>query len=136
MVATTVLLVDDDDRLRSIVRTVLEDDGLEIVADLDDGKDAVRLVDQLRPDVVLLDMMLPSQPGLAVADAIRKIRPDQAIVLFSSLLDPKIERMAVAHGLTYLEKCDGIEALEGAIARALGRRERQLDRAEQPVLVH
>jgi DNA-binding response OmpR family regulator len=117
------VLVDDDERLTRIVAGILEEDGIEIVASLGDGRDAVRLIHDLDPDVVVLDMMLPTRPGLAVADAIRRLRPNQPIVLFSSLLDPKIERIAVAHGLVYLEKCDGIDALEDAIYRALHRRQ-------------
>lgn len=119
---TRVLMVDDDDRLTNIVTSVLREDGIEIVAAIDDGREAIRLIDELDPDVVLLDMVLPTRPGLAVADAIRRLRPDQPIVLFSSLFDPKIERVAVAHGLVYLEKCDGIDALEAAIYTALDRK--------------
>ncbi|HUW04584.1 MAG TPA: response regulator transcription factor [Acidimicrobiales bacterium] len=121
--ATRVLLVDDDERLVRIVAGILEEDGIEIVASLGDGREAVRLIHSLDPDVVVLDMMLPTRPGLAVADAIRRLRPDQPIVLFSSLLDPRIERIAVAHGLVYLEKCDGIDALEDAIFRSMNRRQ-------------
>lgn len=121
MVKTRAVLVDDDERFRDIVSSILADDDIEVVAALDDGRDAVRVVAETDPDVVLIDLVLPHEPGLAVADAIRRMRPGQPIVLFSSLIDPKVERVAVAHGLTYLEKCDGVDALERAIDQALGR---------------
>lgn len=120
--STTMMLVDDDDRLRSVLRAVLADSGVEIVAELDEGRDAVQICRDLAPDVVVLDMKLPDRPGLAVADAIRRFRPDQPIVLFSALIDPKTERVATAHGLVHLEKCDGVEALEDAMRRAIDRR--------------
>ncbi len=120
---TRIVMVDDDERLTKIVAGILEEDGIEIIASFGDGRDALGMVDELDPDVVLVDMVLPTRTGLAVADAIRRLRPDQPIVLCSSLFDPKVERIAVAHGLVYAEKCSGIEALEEAIHAALSRRE-------------
>lgn len=119
---TRVVMIDDDDRLARIVTGILSEDGIDVVATLDDSEDVVRTVSDLDPDVVLVDMMLPTQPGLDVAEAIRRLRPDQPIVLFSSLFDPRVERIAVANGLIYLEKCEGIEALESAIFAAIERR--------------
>jgi DNA-binding NarL/FixJ family response regulator len=119
---TRIVMVDDDERLMKIVAGILQEDGIEIIASFGDGQEALRVIDDLDPDVVLVDMVLPSRPGLAVANAIRRLRPDQPIVLCSSLFDPKVERIAVAHGLVYAEKCSGVEALEEAIHAALSRR--------------
>lgn len=119
MTGTRVLMIDGDDRLREVVTGILEEDGIEVVASAVDGDGALSLVEENDPDVVLIDMVLPSGSGLTVADDIRAARPDQPIVLFSAIFDPAIECVAVSHGLVYLEKCDGVEALERAIWTAL-----------------
>ena len=67
VVVRTVLIVDDHAGFRSAVRAFLEDGGFEVVGEAADGRSAVEAVEQLRPDVVLLDVRLPDVDGFAVA---------------------------------------------------------------------
>lgn len=81
---TRLLLVDADRSRRGLVRVWLERQrGLDIVADVGDGHDAVRLARQLRPDVVVLDLDVPGMDGLATTSLLRD-DPQCAVVVFSA----------------------------------------------------
>jgi DNA-binding NarL/FixJ family response regulator len=83
---TTVLLADDVESLRRSIRRVLERDGrFEIVAEANDGIEAVEMAEQTQPDLVLLDLMMPKKAGPAAIREIREISPSSRIVVFSGL---------------------------------------------------
>jgi len=84
MVATRVLIVDDHDGFRASARALLERHGLEIVGEARDGAAALRSVDELRPDVVLLDVQLPDRDGFEVAARLAELDDAPAVVLISS----------------------------------------------------
>jgi DNA-binding NarL/FixJ family response regulator len=79
--AHTVLIVDDHPSFRSVARLLLESEGFDVVGEAPDGEAALVLAEQLRPDVVLLDLGLPGIDGFEVA---RRLPPGPAIVLVSS----------------------------------------------------
>ena len=71
-----VCLVDDQTLVRQGIRSLLAlDDGIEVVAEAGDGRQAAELIPQVRPDVVLMDMVLPGIDGI---EAIRRIRAQGA----------------------------------------------------------
>jgi CheY-like chemotaxis protein len=72
---TTVLLCDDEDALRQLVRATLDNGRYEIL-EVADGDESLDLVRRLRPDLVVLDMMMPGRSGL---DVLRELRADQAL---------------------------------------------------------
>jgi DNA-binding NarL/FixJ family response regulator len=83
--ARTVLIVDDHPGFRATAKTVLESEGFEIVGEAEDGLSALRAVDELHPDVVLLDVQLPDIDGLQVAERLVAAGGEvPAIVLTSS----------------------------------------------------
>ena len=63
----TVLIVDDHPSFRASARMLLEAEGYEVVGEAEDGQSALRAVEELRPDVVLLDVQLPDIDGIEVA---------------------------------------------------------------------
>jgi DNA-binding NarL/FixJ family response regulator len=67
---TTVLIADDHQLLRQALRRALEDSGLRVVSEAGDGEEAVRLVQQDRPDVVVMDVTMPVLDGI---EATRRI---------------------------------------------------------------
>jgi two-component system chemotaxis response regulator CheY len=111
----TVLLADDDARFRRLVRDVLVDDGFEVVAEAADAPTAVALAEQHRPDVVVIDLVLPGATGLSAVRELLAARPRRAVLVLSSLFDPAVEQEAEALGASYLDKTEGVEALEEAI---------------------
>jgi CheY-like chemotaxis protein/anti-sigma regulatory factor (Ser/Thr protein kinase) len=81
-----VLLVDDVVEVRRLVRTSLRfRGGFEVVGEAADGAEAVRLVEQLRPDVVVLDLGLPDIAGQEVLSRVRELSPGSKVVVFSGL---------------------------------------------------
>ena len=74
----TILIVDDHPSFRRCARVLLEEDGFEA----EDGADALQAIDQLHPDVVLLDVQLPDMDGFAVLERLGPARPQ--VVLVSS----------------------------------------------------
>jgi Response regulator containing a CheY-like receiver domain and an HTH DNA-binding domain len=79
-----VLVVDDHASFRSIARRVLAADGFLVVGEAADGAEAIRASDDLRPDLVLLDVQLPDIDGFAVAAALAAQVGPPAVVLVSS----------------------------------------------------
>jgi DNA-binding NarL/FixJ family response regulator len=80
----TVLIVDDHAGFRSAARALLDAAGFEVVGEAVDGVSALAAVEQLRPEVVLLDLQLPDLDGFAVAERLAEHGSPPAIVLTSS----------------------------------------------------
>ena len=90
-VVTRVLLVDDVAHMRVLVRTALRvRGGFEVVAEASDGAGAVSLTQELKPDVVVLDLGLPDIAGREVLSRIRQVSPRTQVVIFSGA-DPADE---------------------------------------------
>jgi NarL family two-component system response regulator LiaR len=80
-----VLLVEDNEDDRQLVRELLETEGIEVVGEAPDGAVGVRLAAELEPDVVLMDLRLPGMSGLEATRQIKKILPlTQVITLTAS----------------------------------------------------
>ncbi|SFA40859.1 response regulator transcription factor [Metapseudomonas otitidis] len=81
----TALIVDDHPVIRMAVRMLLERNGLEVVGEADNGVDAVQLVRQHEPDVVILDIGIPRLDGLNVISRIRSLGLDSHVLVLTSL---------------------------------------------------
>lgn len=115
----SIVLADDDDRFRALVRSVLEDDGYVVVAEASDAAGALAAASTHRPDIVVLDLVMDGSVGLSTLHAILHDDPHQAVIVVSSLFDPAVEREVAVLGAWYLEKAEGLEALEHAIDGAV-----------------
>ena len=87
--AVRVLIVDDHASFRALARMLLVVDGFDVVGEAGDGTEALRVAEQLRPDVVLLDVQLPGcegtgGDGFGVAEALSVRSPAPTVVLVSS----------------------------------------------------
>jgi DNA-binding NarL/FixJ family response regulator len=83
-VQATVLIVDDHPTFRRFARRLLEDAGFAVVGEAEDGTAAIERVRELRPDAVLLDVLLPDASGLEVAAELAEAQHRPAVVLTSS----------------------------------------------------
>jgi DNA-binding NarL/FixJ family response regulator len=82
--ASSVLLVDDHDSFRTQVRALLSASGYDVVGEVGTGREALRAVRELVPDVLLLDIQLPDMSGFDVAAEIAANPVSPSIVLISS----------------------------------------------------
>lgn len=115
-----VLITDDHAVVRQGLRMFLElDPDLEIVGEAADGAEAVRLAKGLRPDVVLMDLLMPVMDGIAAIAAIRQTMPDVEVVALTSVLEDASVVSAVRAGATgYLLKDTDAEELRRAVKAA------------------
>jgi DNA-binding NarL/FixJ family response regulator len=86
-VAITVLIVDDHPSFRASARALLEAEGFEVVGEAEDGAHALQAVEELRPDVVLLDVQLPDLDGFEVAMRLRRLNGRAPEVVLTSSRD-------------------------------------------------
>jgi DNA-binding NarL/FixJ family response regulator len=131
-----IVLVDDHDLVREGIRAILErDPAFEIVGEAGDGQEAIRLVGQLQPDVVLMDINLPGLGGLEAAEAIVADCPGVKILVLTQFENREYVRRAIrvgAHG--YLVKSSLSSQLKDAI-HSVHRGERYLHPAAAAELV-
>jgi len=95
----TVLLADDHHLVRRGFRRMLEDDpSLRVVGEASDGDEAVRLVDALRPQVVVMDCAMPGTSGLVATRRILAVHPGVAILMLSMHTEQTLVSQAIAAG--------------------------------------
>lgn len=82
-----VLIVDDDEEIRHVLRLLFEGEGMEIVGETESGVEAVPIALKHQPDFVILDYMLPRLDGEGAAEILRAVVPGTKIVAFSAVLD-------------------------------------------------
>ena len=102
-----VLLVDDLQDIRLVMRLLLEADGrAEVVGEASDGAEAVRLAAELRPDAVVLDLRMPGMDGVQALPLIRDASPGTVVVALSALPGSPMTDRAISLGATYVRKPD------------------------------
>lgn len=118
--AIRVLLADDHSVVREGLRMFLgRDPELAVVGEAADGAEAVRLARQLRPDVVLMDLLMPVMDGIAAIAVIRKDLPDTEVIALTSVLHSESVVGAVKAGaIGYLLKDAQASELRHAIKAA------------------
>lgn len=80
-----ILIVDDHEHIRKIIRSVLEkESGFDVCGEAVDGFDAIDKAQELKPDLILLDMSMPRMNGIEAAPQLKKLLPQTPIVLFTS----------------------------------------------------
>jgi two-component system chemotaxis response regulator CheY len=85
MTQVNVMTVDDSAAILTIIAAYLEGSEFNVVASERDGRRAVQRFDEIRPDIVLLDLIMPGQSGVETLGQILKIDPKACVVMISSL---------------------------------------------------
>lgn len=116
-----ILIVDDHGIVRQGLRMYLRfDPDLEVVGEASNGKEAVEQALQLRPDLVLMDILMPVMDGLEATTTIRKALPDTEVIALTSVLDDAVIHQAIRAGaIGYLLKDTGSDELCRAIHAAV-----------------
>ena len=102
----TVVLVDDAEDVRFLTRLTLERAGLfTVVAEGSDGAEGVAVIEQHRPDVMLLDIAMPVMDGLEMLPVVRGLCPDSTIIMYSGHPTSRLAAQSLGLGAdAYLEK--------------------------------
>jgi DNA-binding NarL/FixJ family response regulator len=117
-----VLIVDDVPAVREALRLLLDDEpGVHVVAEAGDGEEALRLVETLAPDVVVMDLGLPHAGGLAATRALSlRAHPPRIVAMNVYGADGNIRRLALEAGAAaYVEKGASLEEVVAALRAAL-----------------
>jgi two-component system chemotaxis response regulator CheY len=81
----TVLIVDDALFMRKMLRDIVENGGYRVVGEAENGREAIELARERRPDVVLLDIVMPDLGGIDSLRRIMEVAPDSTIVMCSAM---------------------------------------------------
>jgi DNA-binding NarL/FixJ family response regulator len=117
-----VLIVDDHAFIRRGVQTILHAfPEWEFCGEAENGKDAIRLADELRPEVIIMDVSMPGLNGIEATRAIRKTQPGVKIVLLTLHESSELLRSAFRAGARgYLLKTDAEQELVRALTVVIG----------------
>ena len=100
-----VIIADDDAPLRIGLEKILEDDGLEVVGTAKTGREAVDMTIALKPDVLILNVRMPSMDGLTALRAIRTAQPTTKVLMYTGFSTLAYLTEAIAYGASgYLVK--------------------------------
>lgn len=96
----TLVIVDDNPGIRTLLGALARrDERLAVVAEAEDGRHAIQVVTEHRPDVVILDVMMPVMDGLDAIPGITAASPETRIVMYSAYAESRQEAMTRgAHG--------------------------------------
>lgn len=117
---TRVLVVDDIQETRENIRRMLQfEASVEVVGGAKNGVEAIEKAQQLKPDVVIMDINMPDMDGILATELIRKKSPSSQIVILSIQSDPNYMRQAMLAGARdFLFKPPKIDELIAAVKRA------------------
>lgn len=117
----TVVVAEDEALIRLDIVEILKDQGFKVIAETDNGKKAVELAEEHRPDLVLMDVKMPIMDGIAAAELIheKQLAPVVLLTAFSQkeLVDRATEAGAMAYVVKPFTPNDLIPAIEVAISR-------------------
>ncbi|MDD9994810.1 MAG: response regulator transcription factor [Chloroflexota bacterium] len=119
-----VMLVDDHSVVRRGLKEVLEDSGeFEVVSMAVDGIEAVRIAEESRPEVIIMDVLMPRKDGFEATREILTLLPNTKVLVLSALSDEDTVMKSVAAGATgFVPKYSGSEELVDAVRQvAAGR---------------
>ncbi len=115
-----VLVVDDTASIRTELRHLLEDSGLNVVGEGSHGAEGVMLARELRPDVVVMDVRMPILDGIAATGYITRELPDTRVIVFSAFEDRDLEATARQAGAwSFMIKGAAPAAITAAVLHAV-----------------
>ncbi|WP_163859562.1 response regulator [Paenibacillus elgii] len=80
-----IMIVDDTAFMRMMMREILTDSGFEVIAEAENGKEAVQFFRQYRPQLVTMDITMPEMDGIAALKEIKRIDPMARVIICSAM---------------------------------------------------
>jgi len=111
---TRVLVVDDSELVRSGLHELIEDHVGWFCSEAVNGRDAIKQLEDLAPDILILDLFMPVMDGLQAARTISKLLPDLPILLCTTYLPPSLLSIAQGSGMQgTVSKYDSRQIISG-----------------------
>ena len=118
--AYSILIVDDSAVIRRTLRSCFEQNiAWKVCGEAANGREAIEKAQQLRPDLIVLDLSMPILNGLEAAHELRRISPSVPLLLFTSFKTPNLEQEAVAAGCSAVISKSELPLLLSSIHRLL-----------------
>jgi DNA-binding NarL/FixJ family response regulator len=115
-----ILVIDDGDSVRDIIRIFLERDGFEVCGEAADGVEAIEQAKKLKPDLIVLDLAMPRMNGAEAASILSTTMPDVPIVLLTLYQNVLGTALASAVGVkAIIDKTDGMDKLVACVRSLL-----------------
>jgi len=116
-----VVIAEDEALIRMDLAEMLQEEGYDVVAEAGDGETAVKLAQEHRPDLVILDVKMPVLDGISAAERIAEERVSPVLILTAFSQRELVERAREAGAMAYLvkpfSKSDLVPAIEMAVSR-------------------
>lgn len=115
-----ILVVDDSDAVRDVIRTFLENTGFEVCGEAADGLEAIEQAKKLKPNLIVLDLSMPGMNGVETAAALGELMPEVPVVVLTMYGDLLGEAMAAGLAVkAVVGKADGMTKLVACVQRLL-----------------
>ena len=113
-------MIDDGDSVRDIIRIFLEKDGFEVCGEAADGVEAIEQAKKLKPDLIVLDLVMPRMNGAEAASILNQTMPKTPIVLLTLYKNVLGSALASAVGVkAIIDKTDGMGKLVACVRSLL-----------------
>jgi two-component system, chemotaxis family, chemotaxis protein CheY len=93
-----ILMADDSEVTRDLMRTFLQEMGHQVVGEAENGREAVKIFTELKPDLMLLDLVMPGKTGLEALQEIRAIDPAARVIMVTAVQQDGINQELLAKG--------------------------------------
>ena len=95
-----ILISDDSPLIRKTLRQVLEkEDSWVVVGEAENGKEAIEKAQELKPDLVILDLSMPVMNGIRAARELKRVMPATPLVMFTNMTTPDLAQMVLSSGV-------------------------------------
>ena len=94
----SIMIVDDNDMMRSILRGILRGEEYDVVGEARNGVQAVEVAERMRPDIICMDVMMPEKDGISAMSEIKSTRPETEIVMITCNADPETVQDSIQNG--------------------------------------
>ncbi|GJL78901.1 MAG: response regulator [Nitrospinaceae bacterium] len=114
-----LLLADDDAHIRTLMKTVMQSLGFEVIVEAENGQEAVERFQYESPDVTLLDINMPVKTGIEALAEIKKINPGAFVIMLTSLTDiNSIEQCLELGASSYIRKDNPVVEIKSLVQEA------------------
>ncbi len=99
---TTIMVVDDSPFASKQIKDIVEENGYEVIGYAKNGEEGIKMYEELHPDIVILDIIMPGIDGIETAQVLMKEDPNVTIMMLSSLCDSGTLEEVRSIGVKYL----------------------------------